>query len=101
MISYRGYERHVWSVDSMMAGNAFRRGGVAILVLLAGCRDEPAERRVEPARDSAVAVQPAPGGTPTIVFLGTSITAGLGLDPQQAYPAVIQRKLDSAGYPAV
>lgn len=35
---------------------------------------------------------------PTIVFLGTSITAGLGLDPQQAYPAIIQRKLDSAGY---
>jgi acyl-CoA thioesterase-1 len=40
---------------------------------------------------------PSVGGTPTIVFLGTSITAGLGLDPEQAYPAVIQRKLDSAG----
>jgi acyl-CoA thioesterase-1 len=32
------------------------------------------------------------------VFLGTSITAGLGLDPEQAYPAIIQRKLDSAGF---
>jgi acyl-CoA thioesterase-1 len=34
---------------------------------------------------------------PTIVFLGTSLTAGLGLDPDSAYPAVIQRKVDSAG----
>jgi acyl-CoA thioesterase-1 len=33
----------------------------------------------------------------SIVFLGTSLTAGLGLDPEEAYPAVIQRKIDSAG----
>lgn len=32
-----------------------------------------------------------------ILFLGTSLTAGLGLDPDSAYPARIQRKLDSAG----
>jgi acyl-CoA thioesterase-1 len=29
------------------------------------------------------------------VFLGTSLTAGLGLDPDQAYPALIQRRLDA------
>lgn len=29
--------------------------------------------------------------------MGTSLTAGLGLDPDSAYPAVLQRKLDSAG----
>jgi acyl-CoA thioesterase-1 len=34
---------------------------------------------------------------PTVVFLGTSLTAGLGLDPEQAYPALIQKKIDSAG----
>jgi acyl-CoA thioesterase I len=34
-----------------------------------------------------------------VVFLGTSLTAGLGLDPEQAYPALIQQKLDSAGLP--
>src|SRR5205085_2300719 len=32
-----------------------------------------------------------------IVFAGTSLTAGLGLDPDSAYPQLIQRKLDSAG----
>jgi acyl-CoA thioesterase-1 len=34
---------------------------------------------------------------PAIVFLGTSLTAGLGLDPEQAYPALIQHKLDAEG----
>jgi len=32
-----------------------------------------------------------------VTFLGTSLTAGLGLDPDSAYPQLIQRKLDSAG----
>ncbi len=36
-----------------------------------------------------------------MVFLGTSLTAGLGLDPEQAYPRLIQQKLDSAGLPYV
>jgi acyl-CoA thioesterase I len=33
----------------------------------------------------------------SILFLGTSLTAGYGLDPEQAYPALIQKKIDSAG----
>jgi len=39
----------------------------------------------------------ARAGRPVILFLGTSLTAGLGLDPDSAYPARIQRKADSAG----
>lgn len=35
---------------------------------------------------------------PAILFLGTSLTAGYGLAPEQAYPARIQEKLDSAGF---
>jgi acyl-CoA thioesterase-1 len=34
---------------------------------------------------------------PVVLFFGTSLTAGLGLDPEEAYPALIQRKIDSAG----
>ena len=34
-----------------------------------------------------------------IVFLGTSLTAGYGLEPEEAYPAIIQEKIDSAGLP--
>jgi acyl-CoA thioesterase-1 len=33
-----------------------------------------------------------------VVLLGTSLTAGLGLDPSRAYPALLQQKADSAGY---
>jgi acyl-CoA thioesterase-1 len=33
----------------------------------------------------------------TIVFFGDSITAGYGLDPDEAYPAVIQRRLVESG----
>jgi len=35
----------------------------------------------------------------TIVFFGDSITAGLGLDPDEAYPALIQKKLATEGIP--
>ncbi|HEY2823913.1 MAG TPA: arylesterase [Gemmatimonadales bacterium] len=35
--------------------------------------------------------------TPVVLFLGTSLTAGLGLDETEAYPAQIQRRVDSAG----
>ena len=34
-----------------------------------------------------------------MLFAGTSLTAGLGLDPDSAYPMLIQRKIDSAGLP--
>jgi len=33
----------------------------------------------------------------TILFFGDSITAGYGLDEEQAYPALIQQKIDSLG----
>ena len=35
----------------------------------------------------------------TVVFLGTSLTAGQGLEPEQAFPALLQQKIDSAGLP--
>ncbi len=34
-----------------------------------------------------------------IVILGDSITAGYGLDPKEAYPALIQEKITAAGLP--
>jgi acyl-CoA thioesterase-1 len=39
------------------------------------------------------------GAAGTVLFLGTSLTAGLGLEPEQAFPALIQRKIDEAGLP--
>jgi acyl-CoA thioesterase I len=66
----------------------------ALLIAVAACdrpRDEPpAAGGSPPPADAAVSA-------PTVMFLGTSLTAGLGLDPAQAYPALIQAKIDSAG----
>ncbi|MEZ5275670.1 MAG: arylesterase [Opitutaceae bacterium] len=36
---------------------------------------------------------------PAILFFGDSLTAGYGVDPDQAYPALIEARLHAAGYP--
>jgi acyl-CoA thioesterase-1 len=35
----------------------------------------------------------------TILFFGNSLTAGYGLEPDEAFPALIQHKIDSLGLP--
>ena len=35
----------------------------------------------------------------TVLFLGDSITAGYGVDLSQAYPAIIQNRIDAKGWP--
>jgi acyl-CoA thioesterase-1 len=41
----------------------------------------------------------APAAEParTLLFFGDSLTAGYGIDPDDAYPALVQRKIDAAG----
>ncbi len=36
---------------------------------------------------------------PVVLFFGTSLTAGYGLDPQQAFPSLIEQKARSEGVP--
>jgi len=52
-------------------------------------------------RDAAPLASPPPpapdGGRGRVVFLGTSLTAGLGVDPSEAYPELLQHRIDSAG----
>jgi acyl-CoA thioesterase-1 len=36
---------------------------------------------------------------PVVLFFGTSLTAGYGLEPDQAFPALIQAKADAEGVP--
>jgi acyl-CoA thioesterase I len=61
-----------------------------LLAVLVACRRTDAPR--------PVTEQPGAAEVPVVLVLGTSLTAGQGLDPDQAYPAVLQRKIDSAGY---
>jgi acyl-CoA thioesterase-1 len=53
--------------------------------------------RVAGVGDSAQSRAVAPNGRRTVLMVGTSLTAGLGLDPEDAYPALLQRKADSLG----
>ena len=72
----------------------------AVLVgclLVLGCRrgTSPPPATASPA---AAPVAPAPADDrPVVLFVGTSLTAGLGVDPSEAYPALLQRKIDGAG----
>ncbi|MEP7087622.1 MAG: arylesterase [Gemmatimonadota bacterium] len=78
----------------------------ALALLAAACsRDGSRRERAKEMRDtghgsdsSAGASAQAKDARKTILFVGTSLTAGYGLDPQQAYPSLIQRRLDSLGY---
>jgi acyl-CoA thioesterase I len=61
----------------------------------------PATESPSPKRASAASGAPAAPATarPRVVVLGDSLTAGLGLAETEAYPALLQQKIDAAGYP--
>jgi len=88
-------------------------GAIASL-LIAGCGPAAKDKTPAATQTAAAAELPdsAPAGvaekkgkhvaaTPTVLFIGTSLTAGLGLKPEQAFPALVQAKADSAGTPIV
>jgi acyl-CoA thioesterase-1 len=59
----------------------------------------PGATSAEPASaTSASTASTTTSEPPRIVFLGDSLTAGLGLDPDLSVPALVQRRLRSEGY---
>lgn len=67
--------------------------GLFILTLMAiSCRDNSsaATNLKEEEKDTATAKE-----AKTILFFGNSLTAGYGLEPSEAFPALIQKKIDS------
>jgi acyl-CoA thioesterase-1 len=50
-----------------------------------------------PALASTPEAGPEAGAAPAVLFLGTSLTAGYGLDPSEAYPALIAARITAAG----
>jgi acyl-CoA thioesterase I len=49
-------------------------------------------------KERAPAIAQAEARPVRVLFVGTSLTAGLGIDPSEAFPAVLATKADSAGY---
>ena len=60
---------------------------------------DPAPPRPSAARSAAGAIDRNPdrNSAPSVVILGDSLTAGLGLEPSQSFPSLLQDRLDTAG----
>lgn len=82
-----------------------------ILTLLAtavfalyGCGDEQGTENADTIQEARTTAPSASErtkdtGTKTILFFGNSLTAGYGLEPDQAFPALIQDRIDSLNLP--
>jgi acyl-CoA thioesterase-1 len=80
----------------------FVRSLVVSIAVLTACGQEPArERSAVPRVETAAPIQaatPQPQPSlPRVVVLGDSLTAGFGIDPAQAFPALLQQRLDATG----
>lgn len=76
------------------------KGSLLLIALfLLGCGPKDG-RDQEEEKNPATVEKKDSGQDPrkTILFFGTSLTAGNGLEPGQAYPALIQEKIDSLGW---
>ena len=81
--------------------------GLIVALPAIGCgpaakdKTPPVSAAATPAREPAAAPRASnrDRSGPTVLFIGTSLTAGLGLQADQAYPALVQASADSAGKP--
>jgi len=70
---------------------------VASVLALAACGGGEADRTIDQAVESPGST-PAESLKPVIVCLGDSLTAGLGLLTDQAYPSLLEQKFAAEGY---
>lgn len=88
----------------MPTSRTTRTAGWALAcVLIAACNRgaAPANQAAPPSAPPSAAATPSSAsetGRPKIVVLGDSLSAGYGLLESQAFPAVLQKKLDADGY---
>ncbi|MBB1284322.1 arylesterase [Flavisolibacter sp. BT320] len=71
---------------------------LCMVMLLAGCGNEAAKAPASDVVNDSTTNAPKTEAK-TILFFGNSLTAGYGLEPSQAFPAIIQQKIDSLGLP--
>ena len=74
---------------------------VAASLAVSGCNRQPASAPSAGSAPATVEAAPATApvaAVPRIVFLGDSLTAGLGLPVDQSYPSLIGQELQKKGY---
>ena len=70
---------------------------LSLCFLLISCAGNDAKKTDDQKKVESVKVESQPKSSEkTILFFGNSLTAGMGLDVEEAFPALIQRKIDSA-----
>ena len=74
---------------------------IALGALASGCgAPAPASSPAPPPpAETPAPVTPAVDDRPVILAVGTSLTAGYGLDPDDAWPSLLQARIDAAGLP--
>ncbi len=70
----------------------------ALALALCGCGRQETESRPRPAAEAPKPAAPPVDTRPEIACFGDSLTAGQGLEPEQSFPALLQRELDREGY---
>lgn len=70
---------------------------IVLLAMLGACGNTKNDN--QKTETDTLAVADKNNSTKNILFFGTSLTAGLGLDPSEAYPALIQNRIDSLKLP--
>lgn len=70
---------------------------ILAFICLLGCSSTSQKEANEENREETLPTMKEEGREKVILFFGNSITAGYLLDMDQAFPAIIQRKLDSLG----
>jgi acyl-CoA thioesterase-1 len=69
------------------------------LVMLTSCGEGQKQATTTEKATTPNAEKAAAGKEKTILFFGNSLTAGYGLEPSEAFPALIQHKIDSLRLP--
>ncbi|WP_226998991.1 arylesterase [Flavisolibacter tropicus] len=64
------------------------------IILLSSCSDKSTNNKAK-SKEPEAANNTAKTKAKTILFYGNSLTAGYGVEPSQAFPALIQQKIDS------
>jgi acyl-CoA thioesterase I len=68
-----------------------------VCLVLQGCQRSPAASDKAAGSGGSAAAAASSGREPAVVFLGDSLTAGLGLAEREAVPSLIQNEIDHAG----